>query len=112
MKKFSFSFTGLIKTIIDTIINIIKSIMNDERWEIALFNILKSNLLNILENGINDFLSNLQKNFFSIFNNFMDITNNSSNKIRSINDIIAKYTNMGTNEIDNVIFILLIIWEL
>ena len=106
IKKFSLSFTSLIQTIIDTMINIIKSIMNDERWEIALVNILKTNILNILENNINDFLSNLQNNFFTIFNNFMDVTNDTHNKIRSINDIIVKYTKIGNNEIDNVIFIL------
>ena len=109
MKIYSRAFTGIIKTIADTIIEVIKSIINDDNWEIALINILKStnnNLLNILSSGINDFLNNLKGKFFKFMKDFIDVSDEVCDKIRSVNDIIEKNCKLSKNEINEVITIL------
>ena len=109
MNLYCKAFTSLINPIINIVIDIIKNILNNEEWEKALINIMssfKNNLLEILNQGIDDFLNNLKVNFFSIFNQFADIENKVNKGIRTINDILIKQCNLAENEIDDVIYII------
>ena len=109
MNLYCKAFTSLINPIINIVIDIIKNILNNEEWEKALINIMssfKNNLLEILNQGIDDFLNNLKANFFSIFNQFADIENKVNKGIRTINDILIKQCNLAENEIDDVIYII------
>ena len=68
MKIYSSSFSILIKTIIDIIISIIKSIMNGERQEIVLTDILQFYLFDIDYKEAN----NIPLKLFSKFENNME----------------------------------------
>ena len=109
MKIYSRAFTSIIKTIVNTIIEVIKSIINGDNWEIALTNILRStqnNLLNILSSGISDFLNNLKGKFFEFMKNFSDVSDKVCDKIKSVNDIIEKHCELSKNEVNGVISVL------